>query len=492
MSTDRLDAIVIGASVEGLFAAAALARAGRYVSIFELRSEPSGSSEGRDALVYLPAVNELDLVSHGLRLGAAPAIIGVVAAQALVLWPDIPATQTGIAASSPRDADAYEGFCVRMGRAAMAQRYTANHTLSNWHFNPGSMGDVTAEQAFLRSTSLARVLEEEFTSDLVKGMLAQTALRGTGVSHHAPGSANLLSRQSMLSLFGHENSCRHVAGGEAALKRSLLAALKFYNTVDIHQGQSVKEIVLEKDTIHALILQDGSLVRAPTVISGLGAHATEDLLRGGARQQIVRPCERPAAQVRFTTSTLPAIRGVAPAMVASGALVQLDPGLARLARSHGAFRARHLIQDYCLELTVRPVPRGDHKPGYNVYANVLYVPSETDEGPWTGNRRERFVAACAKAIEVWAPGFEASVEASALLHPGEAPTFVDTKGHVSLERQVKADSTAVPDMHAEQVARPFKGLLTVENSLFTGQGRAGMLACKASGLAKRTKATGDA
>lgn len=492
MSTERLDAIVIGASVEGLFAAAALARAGRYVSIYEARAEPTGSSDGRDALVSLAAVNELDLVSHGLRLGGAPGVVGVAEDHALVIWPDILATQSSIAALSVRDADAYEGFCVRMGRAASAQRNSPDHAHSNWLLNPGAAAEISAAQAFMRTSSLARILDEEFTSGLLKGMLAQRALGGTGASQQTPGSASLLLRQSMLSLYGQENSCRYVAGGEAQLKRSLLAALKFYNTVDIHQGQGVKEVVLEKDAVHAILLRDGSSARAPVVISSLGGPATEDLLGGGVRQLSARPNERPAALIRFTTTALPNVRGVGPALVASGATLQLNPGLDRLARSHAAFRARHLMQDYCLDMKVRPAPRPDQAMRFDVHVSVLYVPSDTDEGPWSGNRRERFVAACAKAIEVWAPGFESSIETSLLLHPAEAETFVDTKGHVSLARQAKADSTAVPEANAIQVGKPLKGLLTIESNLFTGQGSGGMQASKASGLSKRAKAPGDA
>ena len=89
MAVDRLDAVVIGASVEGLVAAAALATAGRAVTVVERRADATALGEGADAVISAGVVRELDLTSHGLRFAAAPPIVGVSGERALILWPEL-------------------------------------------------------------------------------------------------------------------------------------------------------------------------------------------------------------------------------------------------------------------------------------------------------------------------------------------------------------------------------------------------------------------
>ena len=492
MATERLDAIVVGANIEGLFAAAALARAGRYVAVFDAKVETELATDGQDCFVELGAVAELDLVSHGLRLSGPSPIIGVASEHALILWPELQSSQTSITAVSSRDADAYAGFCARIGRAAALQGLARDGSLSNWHLSSGTNGEASKESVFLRSCSLERLLNEEFTNDLLKGMLAQGALIGTGASQRMPGSAFLLTRQSLLSVFGFENSCRFVAGGEAQLKRALLTLLKFYNTVDVHYGRGVKEIAVEKDIVQAVSLIDGATVRAPVVISAVGFDATDVLLRNGNRGRLTRSAMLPPALVRFTTSAAPVVRGLNAATVSSNATIRLNPSLSRLARAHSAFHTRHLLHDYCLELKVRPRTNEGGALVWDVYVTVMYVPSATDEGPWTGNRRERFVAACAKTIEEWVPGFGASLVGATLIQPAEAQSFVEAEGPVPLGWQQIRDSSAIPEARAVDVSKVLKGLLTIEPSLFSGQGSGGLLAAQASGLSKRVKAASDA
>ena len=110
MPADRLDAIVLGADVEGLFAAVSMACAGKHVAVFDTQQPGLDRVGGENCLVSMSAVDELDLVSHGLRLSPPPPLVALSGEHSLALWPDLAATQASIAAHSPRDADAWEGF----------------------------------------------------------------------------------------------------------------------------------------------------------------------------------------------------------------------------------------------------------------------------------------------------------------------------------------------------------------------------------------------
>lgn len=492
MPTDRLDAIVLGADIEGLFAAVALASAGRHVCVLEAPDTSASVLAAQDCFVSLAAVEELDLVSHGLRLGAAPPVAGINHEQSLVIWPDIGAAQASIAAVSQRDADAYEGFCARVIRAANYADQNGDASLCNWHLSANGGGDPATENIFLRGTSVARLLEEEFSSTLLRGMLAQGALIGTGVSLRAPGSANLLTRQSMLSLFGDDRSLRYVSGGAAGLRQALLTCLKFFNTADVHSTQSVKKLIFEKPGVAGVTMADGTTVRAPTVISTLGLNQTLELTCGVVSSTEEKAGFARPGLVHFRTRSFPGIRSLGGALVASGAIVRLNPSLERLGRGYGAFRARNLIQDYCLELKILPCREPVSPARWDVYASVLYVPALTDEGPWSGNRRERFVAAVAKSIEVWAPGFEPSIESSVLAYPTEAPSFVDAESPMPLARQKRQDPWTAPDLRYSGVEKLHSGLWSIEQSLTLGAGLAGLKVAKACVPGTRGRSSLDA
>ncbi|WP_448334132.1 phytoene desaturase family protein, partial [Streptomyces sp. DSM 41534] len=91
MSCDSADAVVIGAGHNGLVAAAMLADAGWDVIVLEAQSEPGGAVKSAELFpgyvsdlysafyplsVVSPALQALDLESHGLRWTHAPAVVG--------------------------------------------------------------------------------------------------------------------------------------------------------------------------------------------------------------------------------------------------------------------------------------------------------------------------------------------------------------------------------------------------------------------------------
>src|SRR6185436_7230864 len=100
MSADRLDAIVIGAGVEGLTAAIALARAGLSVIVVEKSLTQAQLGVGRPAIVSAETARALDLTSHGVRFAPPSPLVGVSGDQNVVVWPEQHAARAGIAALS--------------------------------------------------------------------------------------------------------------------------------------------------------------------------------------------------------------------------------------------------------------------------------------------------------------------------------------------------------------------------------------------------------
>ncbi|MDZ4740070.1 MAG: hypothetical protein SGJ03_09220 [Alphaproteobacteria bacterium] len=492
MAIDRLDAIIIGANVEGLFAAVELARAGRQIAVLERHPIEAAAGEGRDAVVSVAAVRELNLSQHGLRLASAPAVVGVTSDQALILWPDTQAAQASIATVSPHDADAFENFRARIGRAVRSKSSAGMHSLTAWLLSANTLDEPPPEHILFRAAPLARWLNEFFDSEVLKGMLAQGALMGTAVSPHAPGSAVLLARQTG---FAGDDTSRFVAGGDLELRRALLATLKFYNNADIHFGADVSEIVAEREAVYSVRLTGGAVFAGSAVISTLGRERTGDLLAGGRQaagnvlplQGAVKP-----AQVKFTVVSAPKLPGVDAATVASGAIVRLNPDIERLTRAHGAFRAHQVPQEPCLEFRVIPRQIADGIQRWEVFVSELFIPAETSEGSWSGNRRERLVAHCMNAVEALAPGFSASVEAAVLSHPKETQTVMDAKRRGQGGSNLQPESATVP-LAAPSIADSIlKGLIAIDTSMFEPAGEGGLLAAHSIGLNKRAKGQADA
>ena len=96
-----------------------------------------------------------------------------------------------------------------------------------------------------RVSSLARILDETFDNDLLKGVWAQGAVAGTGASPAAPGSGVLLARSWMLAAASPESGFRFVAGGQTRLRQVLLDQLRHYNNADVRFSTEASEIAAE-------------------------------------------------------------------------------------------------------------------------------------------------------------------------------------------------------------------------------------------------------
>ncbi|MFM9864622.1 MAG: hypothetical protein ACKVRO_13545 [Micropepsaceae bacterium] len=478
MAVDRLDAVVIGTSVEGLVAAAALATAGRAVTVVERRVDGAAMGDGADAVISAGVVRELDLTSHGLRFAAAPPVVGVGAEKALILWPELHAAQASVAALSGRDGEALTGFYARLARAAVPDEASAAAWLTAAHGEP-------SEAMLFRLTSIARLLDEAFDNELLKGVLAQGAVMGTGAAPHAPASGQLLTRQSLLAHAVPEAGHRFVAGGERRLRQALLALLKFYNNADVVFGAEVKEIATEREAASGVVLADGTVLRAPLVISALAPEHAEALLTGLKRARPAHLAPRASvmpAQLKLTIGALPKLAGVDAATLTSGAIVRLAPSMARLAAAHGAFRGLSLPAQPCLDL--RFVPRAEAKPRWDLHVSMPYVPATTNEGPWSAARRDKLRGLIVRTIDEVSAGFGASVEAAEMRHPAEAEGLLDIGGPALMASNAVRDQTAVPEAHAPAALSLLKGLSIVEPTLYGGIGEAGLQAAATGSLVK--------
>lgn len=491
-AAEKLDAICIGGSVEVLIAAACLASAGKSVAVLQGRIPAQRDAPAIPCLVDVDVAMHLDLVAHGLRFGAPSPLIGVAQDRTIVVWPEQDATVAGLAALSPRDAAAWPGFVHHVMRMAGKGAERAAAFVPNLHLAVNGRDPLLAETVFMRGASLARMLDEIFEAPALKGLICQFALEGTSVSPTLPGSARLLARHTILSLLGLSVGRRQVAGGQRALTEALERALTVPGLPALARDGRVREILRERDAVQGVVLEDGTTIRAPHVIMSPCDAFARELLQDGSYDVPGWVFPTPSGRILYTVSMPPSMRGASTSVLTSGASVLLNPSIERLVRSHSAFVQRSLLQDFCLCLRVSPLSGGDGRVAWQVIADIPFIPHETDEGPWSGPRREQLVTSVTKTIDAWAPGFELSLLDTELVHPGEPRGFLDhERPALALSRSGPA-LEVLPDVGSEGVFRPARGLWLAAPSFSAGTGRAGMAVAQALGATARMRIPVDA
>ena len=489
MSADRLDAIVIGAGVEGLTAAIALARAGLSVIAVERKLSLGLLGAGRPAFVSSETARALELTANGVRFAPPSPLVGLCADESVVVWPEEHAARAGIAALCARDAEAYTEFRSRIARAARSPARMSSPV--SWLTSANAVDEANASPFWL--SSIEHALDEAFDSGLVKGLWAQAAIMGTGVSPSAPMSASLFTRTSVLHNIAPELAGRAVAGGRARLIESLAGQFVALGG-ELRLGAEATEIIIDRDAAQGVELVGGIMLRAPLVLSSLDPRRSYLMLVGlrrlpqpVVRQMIGARAEAKPGIVRLTLGGAPPFTKLGPELLSSAPTIRINPNIERLAHAHGAFRRRALSDQISLEVTTRPLtPEKPGGPvGWELIATVPYLPPETTEGPWSAGRREKLRDLTLAALETVAPGIGKLAEEVEVINPPEPQSNMGPNGAAFLQANTFSDPTVLPRPLGALVPQVLKNLVVLERNVFASDGAVGLMAARALAGAKK-------
>jgi phytoene dehydrogenase-like protein len=448
--TTALDAIVIGAGLNGLVAANYLARSGKRVLVLERRDRAGGqvaAAQFADGTAFDPLhaggrlrpdiVRDLGLDRHGVTIASIspiPAYVSLLpGGQRLVLRADGGDAETlaSIRALSAKDAAAWPGFVAFMDAAAAfldAAYRTPMPRLPNVGIKDGlplaklawKLRQLGGRDMFrvIRSLSMSTVelTEEWFESEAVKAAVAAVGIHGSTLGSMSAGTGYTLIH-NWLNRGGLAH--RPVAGGTAALADALVAELAARGG-KLRTGAEVARIRVEAQRATAVELADGEVIEARAIHSALDPKRTLLGLVGAPELPPDFVWQVQSIKMRGSVAKVH-LRTDGSHGLPAGTLA-VAPTLKDLERAYDAAKYG--------ELSARPYVEATSA-GDVVSLHVQFVPYKLKGGDWTAARAAVEQRALA-ALETHFPALRASIrETVVLLPPDLEATYGATEGDLN-------------------------------------------------------------
>lgn len=297
-SSERYDAVVLGAGHNGLVCAFYLAKAGKRVALLERRNVVGGAAVTEEfhpgfrnsaasytvSLLQQRIIDDLELPRHGLKIvgrrmaNFCPSLDGT----SLSFFDDPKRDEQAIAEHSSRDAARYQDYLDRLEQVTVIVRDLLFET-------PPASGEGIA--AILKSLRLGNrihrldsqrqrdllalfagsagsFLDGWFESDLVKGLLGFDAIVGHYQSPYSPGSGYVLLHHVLGGQTMAPTNWAHAIGGMGSITQAMAAACAEMG-VDIERDCTVREVCVDAGRAVGVIGADGRRWQAQAVVSCL-------------------------------------------------------------------------------------------------------------------------------------------------------------------------------------------------------------------------------
>jgi len=307
------DAIVIGAGHNGLTCAGYLARGGLKTIVVERRDVVGGAALTEEfhpgfrnsvfsylvSLLDRDVIRELDLFNHGLQLLERPGgSLSILRDDHFYLSRDEEHNAREIGRFSKADAEANVVFEAMLDEIGTAIRAIAKEVPPNLG---GGLGDVwkllgqanvmrklsaerQADLAELMTMSIGDYLDRWFESDPIKGLYGFEGIIGNFVDPYAPGSAYVLLHHVFGDVDGRTGAWAYAKGGMGAITQAMAKSCEAKG-VEIRTGSPVKEVIVESGKTTGVVLEDGTVLKAPVV----AANCHPQILFGGLIDPALTP-----------------------------------------------------------------------------------------------------------------------------------------------------------------------------------------------------------
>jgi phytoene dehydrogenase-like protein len=454
--TGKKDVIVIGGGVNGLVAAAYLAKAGRKVLLLEKKDNLGGIAVTEeffpgykfsslvDGAGYLsPAIYaDLKLPQYGLEIAPVDPIVYSLqpGGQNLLITQDVNATSEEIAKFSTADAIAYPKFVELLGKVSAV-------VAGIMHITPPDLPEIGLRELIdllplqkpLRKIGrvdfaqvlrvmpmpIADLLNEWFESEVVKGAIAASALLNISLGPQEAGTGYTFLYNWAGSNNGFFRSSGNIIGGMGALSQALVKAAKKLG-VEIRTNSPVEKIIIADRVSTGVQLDNGDQYSAKTVVSAADMNTTfMNLIDPYYLDQTFVThlmnikYRGTTARVHFVLTELPGFLGVnGDTQNLLSGHIQISPTITYLQKAYDPVKYGRFSEDPYLDIFIPTIsdPSLNSDGSHLMAVTVKYIPYHLRDGDWE-SLREDLAQLVIKKITDHAPGFEKLIKHQKVITP---------------------------------------------------------------------------
>jgi|TARA_B100000959_G_scaffold180027_1_gene188283 phytoene dehydrogenase-like protein len=447
------DSIVIGSGVNSLVAATMLGKKGKKVLLLEARNEIGGLSsclefgDGYkcnmiyDSIKWIDprVLKELKLKNNGLKF-IKPDVVRIALGEDgkhIFFNRDPLKTEESISNLSKEDSTKWGDFVVYINKITqfLEKLYTINPPeLPNLDFsdilslkpiiNPllkqGSRGIVDLLR--VAPMMMNELMDEWFENELLRSSISVAGIHHLSFGPYAAGTGYNLLHQHLYCNGVFHNSL-FIKGGTVELANTLKNVAESYG-VEIHTNSKVKSIEVKQNNCDGVVLDNGELIKAEKIISGLDPNNTFINLVGASNldpnflNQIQNIKYRGStARIHFAINSIPNIKGINPDQM--GTNFSICSTIESLERASDGVKHRKISENPYVEFNIPSAldpdfPRSDK---HVLSATVQYAPYHLRNENWDNESNDLLEKNVIKVIERIIPNFSSMIESSIILSP---------------------------------------------------------------------------
>ena len=452
------DVIVIGAGHNGLTCACYLGRGGLRVKLVERRPVPGGTTVTEEfhpgfrnsvaayavSLLNPKVIADLALHQHGLRIVERRVQNFLPAADGRYLLAGDGGMPRELAKFSVRDAERYVAFSREVDAVADVLRRLVLRPPPNLVEGFGKRGLGEVRRALGVASALRRLSMEEmralldlfiksaadyldgwFEGELVKALFGFDAVVGNYASPYTPGTAYVMLHHAFGEVNGKKRVWGHALGGMGAISMAMVKAARAHG-VEIETAVPVREIVIARDRVAGVALEDGRILRADVVAASVNPKLLytrmmpADALPAAFRERMERwRCGSGTFRMNVALSRLPRFTALPEAGDHLTSGIILAPSLGYMDRAYHDARNLGVSREPIIEMLI-PSTLDDSlaPPGAHVASLFCqHVAPQLPDGQSWDDRRDAVADLMIATIERYAPGFAASVVGRQTLSP---------------------------------------------------------------------------
>jgi phytoene dehydrogenase-like protein len=452
------DVVIIGAGHNGLTCAAYLAMAGLRVKVVERRKVVGGAAVTEEfhpgfrnsvaaytvSLLNPQIISDLKLQEQGLRIVERRAQNFLPSPDDSYLLTGEGRTRQSLAKLSEHDAGRIDAFTRELEAIADVLRAFVLRAPPNLveGFGAGAIREafnalgtasilrrLTLEQQRslldLFTRSAGEMLDDAFENDLVKALFGFDAIVGNYASPYAAGSAYVMLHHAFGEVNGKKGVWGHAIGGMGAITQAMARAARGHGA-EIELDAGVREVIVERDRVVGVILDNDKTIRARYVASSVNPKLLYTrLLPAGALPPAfldrIRNWRNGSGTFRMNVAlnALPSFTALPGAGDHLTAGIIIGPSLGYMDRAWQDARTHGWSREPVVEILI-PSTLDDTlcPPGQHVASLFCqHVAPELPGGRSWDDHREEVADLMVATVDKYAPGFAASVMGRQMLSP---------------------------------------------------------------------------